>query len=186
MEMSLANLRSARRMRRELPAKRDQLYRIAFAWCHDAGLADDLVQETLAKALDKAHQLRELERLDAWLVRVMSNTWKDHLRARREMQDIDEIVLASPDNPAERYREQELLARVRGAVAQLPQGQRQVLTLVDLQGMAYAEVAEVLQIPVGTVMSRLNRARGALAERLRTYRVALVDTPQPNRLRSVK
>lgn len=184
--MPFANLRAAHRLRRELPGKRDQMYRIAFAWCHDAALADDLVQEALTKAMGKAHQLRDLERLDAWLLRVMSNCWKDHLRARRDMQDIDEIVLASTDTPADRYHEQELLARVRGAVAQLPQGQRQVLTLVDLQGMAYAEVAEVLQIPIGTVMSRLSRARGALAERLRTYQVALTDLPHPTGLRRVK
>jgi RNA polymerase sigma-70 factor (ECF subfamily) len=177
---------SGHRLRRQLPEKRDQLYRVAFSWCHDPALADDLVQETLAKALTKGHQLRDRERLEPWLFRVLSNCWKDYLRARREMQDIDDVVLASPDTPADNYGEQQLVDRVRVGVAQLPLGQRQVLTLVDLEGFSYAEVAEVLQIPIGTVMSRLNRARTALADRLRTYRAALADPPPVTNLRRIK
>lgn len=186
MNKPLFGFRSASRLRRQLPDKRDQLYRIAFSWCHDPALADDLVQETLAKALAKVHQLRDRERLEPWLFRVLSNCWKDHLRAHREMQDIDDIVLASPHTPADSYRERELADRVRAGVAQLPSGQRQVLTLVDLEGMPYVEVAEVLEIPIGTVMSRLSRARAALAERLRSDGEALLDTPPATKLRSVK
>jgi RNA polymerase sigma-70 factor (ECF subfamily) len=182
----LLSFGSAQRLRGQLPDQRDRLYRVAFSWCHDPVLADDLVQETLVKALAKIHGLRDRERLGSWLFRILSNCWKDHLRTRREMLDIDDIVLASPHMPADSYREQELVGRVRAGVALLPSGQRQVLTLVDLEGMSYSEVAEVLEIPIGTVMSRLSRARAALGERLRSYGATLVDPPQATRLRSIK
>ena len=63
-----------------------------------------------------------------------------------------------------------MVESVRNSIARLPEGQRQVITLVNLEGFSYAEVAEILDIPVGTVMSRLSRARGTLAEYLLTYK----------------
>jgi RNA polymerase sigma-70 factor (ECF subfamily) len=143
---------------------RPKLYRVAFAWTHDTAQADDLVQETLAKALERLRQLREPERFEAWLFRILANCWRDHLRARLDTQDIDEMEhLECPlPNPEARLSTLQVVVRVRTAVSRLPMGQRQVVTLVDLGEFSYSDAAMILEIPVGTVMSRLCRAREAL------------------------
>jgi len=174
--------REQRELVEQIKASRARLHRVAFAWCHDTALADDLAQEALTHALAKVEQLRESERLVSWLFAILHRCWVDFLRARRE--DLDDEALAElpsdlpgPEALAER---QETVSRVRAAVAALPLGQRQVVTLVDLEDLSYAEVAEVLAIPIGTVMSRLCRARGSLRGLLLESRAA-----QPL-LRSVK
>lgn len=148
---------------------RDRLYRVAFAWCHDAALADDLVQDTLHRALRKSEQLRDPALLDSWLFSILANCLRDHFRAQRHFEDIDEIVdtrCADHATPEYLHARTQIVERVRCAVEKLPLGQRQVLVLVDLEEFSYAEVAEILDIPVGTVMSRLCRARRALKELL--------------------
>lgn len=155
--------------RRNVEASRDTLYRLAYSWCHDAALADDLVQETLLLALDRAQQLREPERLKSWLCAILANRLRDHFRRVRGHEDIDELdeaVLAHDETPETAREGMQLAERVRAEVARLPLGQRQVLTLVDLGEYSYAEVAEILQVPIGTVMSRLCRARAQLREKL--------------------
>lgn len=151
-------------LRPGIEALRPLLYRIAYAWTHDPVLADDLVQETMAKAWTRRSQLREETALKAWMVAIMNHCWLDHLRARREDDDVDdwEDRLASgADSPEACCNRREVIACVRAAVARLPLGQRQVLSLVDLEEFSYADVANILDIPVGTVMSRLARARKA-------------------------
>jgi RNA polymerase sigma-70 factor (ECF subfamily) len=151
--------------RRRLEAMRPRLYRLAYAWCHDAALADDLVQDTLAKALTRGDQLRDEQALESWLFSVLNNVWRDHLRARREFLDVDELdeaIYSEEAGPEERYASRQTTQRVRRAIAALPLGQRQAITLVDIEELSYARVAEVLGIPVGTVMSRLARGRQAL------------------------
>lgn len=173
--------RAQRELAERIEASRERLYRVAFAWCHDATLADDLAQETLARGLARLQQLRDTERLSSWLFSILHRCWIDHLRLLRDHLDEDALAelpseLPGPDGHAEA---QETVQRVRAAIAALPLGQRQVLTLVDLEEMSYAEVAEVLAIPIGTVMSRLCRGRNALRGLLETA------ARQP-RLRSVK
>ncbi|MGF1642716.1 MAG: RNA polymerase sigma factor [Thiotrichales bacterium] len=148
-----------------LEQQRPRLYRLAYAWCHDVALADDLVQETLSKALARRAQLRDDAALVGWLVAILNNCWRDHLRRSGDFEDIDELHSSLPSpgvSPEEACGRGQLIECVRAAVARLPLGQRQVLTLVDLEEMSYAEVAQTLSIPVGTVMSRLSRARAAL------------------------
>jgi len=152
--------------KRTLADFRENLYRIAYSWCHNAALADDLVQETIAKALKNNGQLRDMNTMKAWLYRILSNCWHDHFRRTRETVDIDDVVLVDPDTPDRQHDRQQVIQRVRSAIALLPMGQRQVITLVDLEGCSYIEVAQILDIPMGTVMSRLSRARNALKERL--------------------
>ena len=148
-----------------IEAQRPLLYRIAYAWCHDPALADDLVQEALSKAWARRAQLRDEAALKGWMVSIMNHCWLDHLRSRRDFDDVDDLYdelesgVEAPDACCNR---QEVIACVRAAVARLPLGQRQVLTLVDLEEFGYAEVAGILDIPVGTVMSRLSRARASL------------------------
>ena len=158
--------------RTRLEGSRVRLYRLAYSWCHDAALADDLVQETLYKALKKSGQLRDIEALEGWLFRILANCWHDHLRQRRSTVDIDdlddmeEMPFENRPTPEDMHGEKQLVARVRSAIERLPLGQRQVLTLVDLEEFSYSETAEILDIPVGTVMSRICRARQALKQQL--------------------
>jgi RNA polymerase sigma-70 factor (ECF subfamily) len=158
-----------RELARAVEANRDRLYRVAFSWCHDGALADDLVQEAVSKALQNAAQLRNVDSAVPWLFAILNNCWRDHLRRRREGEDIDavdEAELPLGDSAEDDCSRAQIAARVRSAIAALPVGQREVVTLVDLEEFSYAEVAAILSIPVGTVMSRLSRARGALREAL--------------------
>lgn len=157
--------------RPSIEALRPVLYRIAYAWCHDPALADDLVQDTLSKALTQRGQLRVEASLKAWAVAIMNHCWLDHLRSRRDFDDVEDwqdALESSADTPEASCNRKQVIACVRTAVARLPMGQRQVLTLVDLEEFGYAEVAEILNIPVGTVMSRLSRARASLKNFLDT------------------
>lgn len=148
-----------------IEAQRPMLYRLAYAWCHDAALADDLVQETLSKAWARRVQLRETAALKGWLVSIMNHCWIDHLRGRRDFDDVEDWqneLESGTESPEVCCNREQVIACVRAAVARLPLGQRQVLTLVDLEEFGYAEVARILDVPVGTVMSRLSRARASL------------------------
>lgn len=149
-----------------LEQARPRLYRVAYAWCHNPALADDLVQDTLIKAWRKAGQLRDQQSRDAWLFSIMANCYRDHFRRHRDMEDIDDFELPFESSPESEHIQHETVHKVRSAIARLPEGQRQVITLVDLEGLSYVEVAHVLQIPSGTVMSRLSRARSRLRELL--------------------
>jgi len=171
----------------QLEQSRVRLYRVAYSWSHDAALADDLVQETLSKALKNHGQLRDQEMLNSWLFSILTNCWRDHFRQHREMADIDEIEdyrCVHETTPEDEHAQTQIVGRVRGAVANLAMGQRQVLTLVDLEEFSYAEVASILEIPVGTVMSRLCRARRALKEMLQE--LAPVQSAHISQIRRVK
>jgi len=149
----------------QLEQIRPKLYRVAYSWSHNAALADDLVQETLIRALKNSAQLRDPALLNSWLFSTLTNCWRDHFRQYREMDDIEELEdyrCVHEITPEDEHAESQLVARVRGAIAMLPIGQRQVLTLVDLEDFSYIEVAAILTIPIGTVMSRLCRARQSL------------------------
>ena len=145
---------------------RDRMFRIAFAWCHDEMLADDLVQDTLVKALLRLKQLRNPDVLESWVVSILNNVWRDYLRRKKEFTDIDDLVYCSEEEPDHLHERDRTVHQVRLAISQLPMGQRQVIALVDLEGMTYNQVSQVLEIPVGTVMSRLNRARKMLMKHL--------------------
>jgi RNA polymerase sigma-70 factor (ECF subfamily) len=175
---------ASQRFRRHLEESRERLFRVAFSWCHDAMLADDLVHECMAKALQNRDQLKDPERMDSWLFRILSNCWKDQFRRRRDEVEVDELTMVQETTPEDQHNAHQLIARVREAMAALAMPHRQVVTLVDLEGFSYAEVAEVLGIPVGTVMSRLSRARHALRRRL-LHLYPDAGEP-PSRIRRVK
>jgi RNA polymerase sigma-70 factor (ECF subfamily) len=164
---------------------RERLYRMAYAWTHNPHLADDLVQQTLYKALSNQKQLKEPSAAEAWLFRILSNCLKDHYRARREEVPSDDLVSPQRETPDRMSEQQQLVEMVHEAVRQLPLGQCQVVTLVDLEGFTYARVAEILDIPVGTVMSRLCRGRRALREHLIDARAEVQSEPKPH-LKRVK
>ena len=151
-----------REAKRALEQTRSRLYRVAYSWCHSPALADDLVQETLAKALKKSSQLRDPRARDAWLFTILANCYRDHFRRQRDTDDIDEIEISIDVTPETETSSAEIVGMVRATIARLPEGQRQVVTLVDLEGFSYVEVAQILEVPIGTVMSRLCRARNAM------------------------
>lgn len=154
----------AKGLRKQLEESRPHLYRVAYSWCHDAAIADDLTQETLIKALRLNHQLREPKAIYAWLFRILNNCWHDHLRKQRDTSEFDENDFEHPSTPENLVSQQQKVLQVRTALAQLNGTQRQIITLIDLEGFSYNEVADILQLPIGTVMSRLCRARRALVD----------------------
>jgi len=159
-------MRQQREVNQRLEEIRPRLYRVAYSWCHDPHLADDLVQQTLVKALQNSGQLRDAKVMDAWMFRILTNCWNDHFRRQRDTVDIDDVPQWHERTPEIEHGRDQIVARVRQAIAALPDHHRYVITLVDLGGLSYNEVAEVLDIPLGTLMSRVSRARRSLKESL--------------------
>jgi len=162
----LSGINQKRLFRTILTNSRDRLYRMAYSWTHDPALADDLVQQTCYQALRKQRHLRDIDAADAWLFRILANCLADHHRARREVLGGDDLVMVEKWTPEHATQEDQIARRVRKAVGELPLAHRQVVTLVDLEGFSYSAVAQILDIPVGTVMSRLSRGRRALRDQL--------------------
>ena len=181
----LAGINQKRRFKSMLAKSRGRLFRMAFSWTHDPALADDLVQQACYQALRKQKHLRDIEAADAWLFRILANCLADHHRKRRELLSDDELICVERRTPEHETRDEQLAQRVRQAVRSLPLAQCQVVSLVDLEGFAYASVAQILDIPVGTVMSRLSRGRRALREHLLDLKTREV-TGSSSRMRRVK
>ena len=166
---TLTVITNKRYIRGELEKRRELLYRLAYSWCHNPALADDLVQDAMVKALKNARQLKDTAAIKGWLGKILANCWYDYLRRTRETVDLDNLPYEETSPESDEHEQQDIVSRVRAMIATLPVGQRQVITLVDLAGFSYIEIAEILDIPVGTVMSRISRARNALREKLADY-----------------
>jgi len=148
------------------------LYNFARWMSADADEAQDLVQETFAKALKGLSSFREGTNFRAWMFRILRNTFltgRTGLARRSTVQEgeegLDELAV-SPDTP-----ELTLLRRadrelVQQGIASLPANYKEVLILADLEEMKYQEIADALDIPIGTVMSRLSRARKQLRQHI--------------------
>jgi len=153
-------------IRKELEKRRSLLYRLAYSWCHSPALADDLVQEAMLKALSKASQLKNTDVVNSWLGKILANCWYDHLRREKNTVDLDTLTYDQSVTDGDANETHDMVRRVRAAIAELPIGQRQAITLVDLAGFSYVEIANILDIPIGTVMSRISRARQSLKVKL--------------------
>ncbi|HUG79102.1 MAG TPA: sigma-70 family RNA polymerase sigma factor [Burkholderiales bacterium] len=137
-----------------------RLRRYARALVGDRASADDLVQDTLERAWAKLHLYRRGTDLRAWLFTVMHNVHVNKVRAQRATDPLEDDM---PELAQRAAQGDALLVRdLDRAVARLPADQRAVLLLVTLEEMSYEEVAHTLGIPIGTVMSRLSRARDKL------------------------
>ncbi len=137
-----------------------RLRRYARALVGDRATADDLVQDTLERAWAKLHLYRRGTDLRAWLFTVMHNVHVNRVRATRPADPLDEEM---PELAQRGTQADALFVRdLDRAIARLPADQRAVLLLVTLEEMSYEEVAHTLGIPIGTVMSRLSRAREKL------------------------
>ncbi len=154
-----------------------RLRRYARALVGDRSSADDLVQDTLERAWAKLHLYRRGTDLRAWLFTVMHNVHVNKVRATRPTDSLDdempELALRAPQGDALVVRD------LDRAIAILPGEQRAVLLLVTLEDMSYEEVARALGIPIGTVMSRLSRAREKL-------RVLMLGQAAASKLKLVK
>lgn len=160
------NMLAAISLKSEFAARRNKLYRIAYSWCHDAVLADDLAQEAIFKAIKNAARLRDVGTIDTWLYRILFNCWQDHLRVKGRNVEFVEMHDEGQLEHAESYQQSQIVDRVRASIEQLPMSLREVVTLADFAGLSYAEIAEIIDVPIGTVMSRLFRARKNLKQQL--------------------
>ena len=152
----------------QLIAVLPRLRRFARGLAKAAADADDLVQAACERALARAHQYEEGTRFDSWMFRIVQTIWIDQLRSRevrKEDGDIAEERLGS-DAPVRRIEARIALAEVKEAVERLPADQRAVLMLVTVEGLSYKEAAAAAGVPIGTIMSRLARARIALHQQL--------------------
>jgi len=139
------------------------LRRYARALTHNPDLADDLVQDCLERSIRKSSLWRPTGPLQAWLFKMLLNIYRNDLRQRRRAPE--NLPIASlPVEPQVQSASPGRLAFVETvrAMQALPTEQREALLLIAVEGMSYAEAAEVLGIPIGTLMSRLGRARAAL------------------------
>jgi RNA polymerase sigma factor (sigma-70 family) len=155
----------------QIPALR----RYAWALLRNGEAADDLVQDTLERAISRWHLRRRDGDLRAWLFTIERNLFLSGLRQRnRRGAHLGPEALA--DLPAsDTLQDSALGARdLLGSLDQLPEDQRSVLLLVSVEGLSYEDTARVLSVPVGTVMSRLSRAREKLRGYMETGRIAVL------------
>lgn len=148
-----------------LAAQLSRLWRYGLVLSGNRDTAEELVQATCLRALERSHQFMPGTRLDRWLVSILHSIWLNDIRARKVRQGqglVDADVALVFDGLA--AAETNILAvQVLKEVQSLPEAQRETLYLVYAEGMTYREAADVLGIPIGTVMSRLAAARGRLA-----------------------
>jgi RNA polymerase sigma-70 factor (ECF subfamily) len=152
----------------QLVAVLPRLRRFARGLTGSAVEADDLVQAACERALARQHQFQEGTRFDSWMFRIVQTIWIDQVRSRdvrKEGGEVAEERLGS-DEPVRRVEARLALEEVRRAVDRLPPDQRTALLLVTVDGLSYKEAAEIIRVPVGTIMSRLARARIALQAKL--------------------
>jgi len=155
----------------QIPALR----RYARALTRDRATADDLVQDCLERAIARWHQWRKEGNPRAWLFSILHNLAMHRLGKMRPgrqiaIEDADESAVARPADQPDRIQHRDLLR----ALDQLNEAQRSILLLVGVEDLSYAEAAKVLDVPIGTVMSRLSRAREKLAQIMEGE---AVDTP---------
>ena len=150
-----------------------RVFALVFGIVRDEHEVQDVAQEVFLKVFTRIQAFDERSKFYTWLYRVAANAAKDHLKKRRRRPAValedDATVVDRGRGPAGHAAQQETRAIVREAIDSLPETYRTVLTLRELEGLAYTEIAEVLKVSLGTVESRLHRARGRLKRRLASH-----------------
>lgn len=144
-----------------------RLRRFAYVLTGDTDRGDDLVQETCARALSRLDQWQPGTRLDSWMFRIAQTQWLDRLRSQKvrgEILDLDFAQDVVGEDGRDVIESRLTLNKVSEGIAKLPSDQRVLIAWIVVDGRSYKEVAEILDIPIGTVMSRLARARVALSQ----------------------
>ena len=140
---------------------------VVYRMCGDADLAEDAAQEAFIRAWQHLPRYRPQSPFRSWLYRIAVNAAYDALRREHDAVDPETVVIVSPEaGPAALVERREREERVRQAVRALPPASREVIVLREYEGLSYREIADALDIPVGTVMSRLNYARRWLRQAL--------------------
>ena len=142
-----------------------RLWRYALVISRNPSVAEDLVQATCVRALERQAQFRPGTNLRAWLFTILSSIWKNQLRAEKVragagFEDPEQVLLG---DGRQDLTANNLLRRVLSKVEGLPEAQRQAVLLVYAEGFTYREAAHILDVPIGTIMSRLAAARASLA-----------------------
>lgn len=157
-------------LRQNIVAVIPRMRRFAWGLCGNAADADDLVQVALEKALTRLHQFEPGTRLDSWLFRIVQTSFLDERRkaARREETLDMEAIDRLPNGAGADNAEQAVVARdVDSALAILSEDQRALILLVLVEGYSYQQASDTLDVPIGTIMSRLSRARKTLVSYLK-------------------
>jgi RNA polymerase sigma-70 factor (ECF subfamily) len=156
-------------VRREVVALLPRLRRFALSLTGNATDADDLVQDAVERALRNLHRWQQGTRLDSWMFRLTQNIWIDAVRARRVRAATPLDTEAAENVAVDGARAMDArlaFASTVAAMAKLPEEQRVAVALVFVDGMSYRDAADILEVPIGTLTSRLFRARSALASAL--------------------
>lgn len=159
----------ADRIEQELIVMLPRLRRFAYGLVGNMDEADDLLQEACAKAIENATSWAQGTRLDSWMYRIIQNTWKDSRRRNNVRARNSEKLQHHMDQQVDaetQIEDRMTLDKVRLAMDQLPDDQRVIVTMTCLEGVSYKQAAEILDLPIGTVMSRLSRGRRALQKML--------------------
>lgn len=153
----------------------DALYGLARAWVRDSDLAQDLTHRTFLKAFEKRGQLREPGAARAWLISILRNEIASEFRTRgREMTWEREALDDLPAEPCEDGLDSDAILALPLALQRVPETSRHILLLRFQQELSYDEIAQALALPLGTVMSRLHRAKAAVRAQI----MALADRAQ--------
>lgn len=144
-----------------------RLYVICRAWGAAADVCDEVVQEAVTKALTCYQQLRDPRALETWLISILNNCHRMYWRTHRNDATYDESAHADNNTPDTCLESERTVRQVRQAISHLGENHRKVITLIDMEGLSYREVADVLDIRIGTVMSRISRARNNLRYELK-------------------
>jgi RNA polymerase sigma-70 factor (ECF subfamily) len=148
----------------------DRIFSLIFGIVRDRHEVEDVAQEVFLKVYTRIQAFDERSKFYTWLYRVAANAAKDHVKKRSRRPAValeeDDVIRSTGDNPLGHAAAAETRRLVREAIAALPLRYREVLTLRELDGLSYNEIAGVLKISIGTVESRLHRARAKLKRRL--------------------
>lgn len=159
-------------------AQMPYLRAFAISLCGSYSQADDLVQDTLIKAWSHADSFQANTNFRAWLVTILRNTYFSEYRKRsREVQDVDNVL--AEQIPVKGGQESKaIMSDIQRALNKLAPEHREILLMIGIAELSYEEAAAVCDVPIGTVKSRLNRARAKLAENLGLTSVSDIDSDQ--------